>query len=115
MITLSNIGWQSGLRDWFLQRFTGIYIGLYCLFILYYFFITNELSYINLSLLFSSFLFKIITVVFVFSLTLHSSLGLSIILNDYIKKAYLRIILDCFVNIMLLSYIFCIMQILWGF
>jgi succinate dehydrogenase / fumarate reductase membrane anchor subunit len=115
MIILSNVGWKSGLREWILQRFTGLYVGVYLflLFIYLKFFAAGDfLSYSNI---FSSFYFKISTIVFIFSLVLHSSIGMSIIFTDYIKNSILRVFIDFFVNIILLSYIFFIMQILWSF
>lgn len=114
MIILSNSGWKSGLREWILQRFSGLYIFFYSLFIFYFIFFSS-FDYNSWVSLFSSFYFKIFTILFIFSIVLHSSIGIAIILTDYIKNSILRIFLDFFVNILLLSYIFCIMQILWGF
>jgi succinate dehydrogenase / fumarate reductase membrane anchor subunit len=115
MITLTNSGWNSGLRDWVIQRLTAVYISLYSLFIFFNLYFFNEFDYISWLNLFNSFFFKIITVLFVFSLILHASIGVSIIITDYIKNTFFRVFLDFFINLMLLSYIFCIMQILWGF
>lgn len=113
MIILSSIGWKSGLREWILQRFTGIYISFYFLFLVFYI-CFNGLTYICLINLFTSFYFKIITILFVFNIVLHSSIGLSIIITDYIKNTIFRIIIDFFVNSILLMYVFFIMQILWS-
>lgn len=115
MIILSNSGSSSGLKEWVLQRLTALYMSFYFIFISICFFSFDNFNYTNWIEIFSSFYFKIITILFVFSLSLHSSIGMSIVLTDYIKHTYLRIILDFFVNIILLSYIFCIMQILWSF
>ncbi|HFL8819459.1 MAG TPA: succinate dehydrogenase, hydrophobic membrane anchor protein [Candidatus Azoamicus sp. OHIO2] len=111
---LSNSGWRSGLRDWVVQRFTGLYIFFYSLFIICYL-IIFKFEYCTLSLLFQSFFFKIFTILFVFSLVMHVSLGMSIILTDYIKQTFLRIVLDFMINVILLSYVFCVIQILWSF
>ena len=115
MIILSNSGYGSGLKEWVVQRFTGLYISFYFIFMIVCLFSFDNFNYNNCVELFSSFYFKIITILFVFSLSLHSSIGISVILTDYIKHVYFRIILDFIVNIILLSYIFCIMQILWSF
>lgn len=115
MITLSNSGIKSGLREWILQRFTGICIGLYFVFLFFFFKFNGEINYLVFSNLFSCFYFKIISILFVFSLVLHSSIGIGIILTDYIKLAFLRVILDFLFNLVLLSYVFFIMQILWSF
>ena len=114
MFILSNIGWKSGLREWVLQRFTGVFIIFYFLFIVSFLFINGGFTYLNWLLLFSSFLFKIFTILFVFNLVLHSSIGMNIIVTDYIKNTMVRIIIDFLINISLLAYIFCIMQIIWG-
>lgn len=113
MIILSNAGWKSGLGDWILQRFTGIYIFLYSLFIIFHV-VSHQFEYGTWGLLFQSFYFKLITILFVFSIALHASIGMGIILTDYIKQTYVRISLDFIINIILLSYVFCIMQILWS-
>lgn len=115
MITLSTSGWKSGLREWIVQRFTGLYIGIYFIFIFYYLVFCSGFNYNGWNILFLSFSFKILTLLFVFSLILHSSIGMGIILTDYIKNAYVRVCLDFFINLILLSYIFSVMQILWGF
>lgn len=114
MIILSSSGWKSGLREWVLQRFTGIYIGIYFLFVFFYLYACESFSYLNWVNLFSACCFKIISILFVFSIVLHSSIGIGIIVTDYVKGTFLRVILDFFINIILLSYVFFIMQILWG-
>ena len=91
MITLSTSGWKSGLREWVIQRFTGLYIGIYSLFIFYFLFFSGGSTYNAWHLLFLSFAFKICTLLFIFSLILHSSIGMSIILTDYVKNMYVRI------------------------
>ncbi|HIH2762275.1 MAG TPA: succinate dehydrogenase, hydrophobic membrane anchor protein [Candidatus Azoamicus sp.] len=115
MITLTNSGWNSGLREWVLQRFTALYMSVYILFLVFYFCLFNGVDYNNWFNLFNSFYFKIFTILFVFSLVLHASIGMCIVLTDYIKNSFLRVFLDFMINLILLSYIFCIMQILWGF
>lgn len=114
MIILSNIGWKSGLREWILQRFTGIYIAIYFIFIFFYLLINDKITFLSWNILFSSFYFKIATLILVFNIVLHLSIGMSIIVTDYIKNTILRIITDFIINLILLSYIFCIMQILWS-
>ena len=115
MINLSSSGWRSGLREWILQRFTGIYIFLYFLFIALFVFLNNGFDYSIWINLFSSFYFKIFTLLFVFSIVLHSNIGLGIVLTDYIQNTILRLIVDFIINLILLAYIFFIMQTLWGF
>lgn len=115
MITLTNSGWNSGLKEWVLQRLTGMYISGYILFIFFYLYFLNCLDYNSWFNLFNAFYFKIVTILFIFSLVLHAGIGMSIILTDYIKNSFLRVFLDFVINLTLFSYIFCIMQILWGF
>jgi len=115
MITLINSGWKSGLREWILQRFTGIYIFFYFLFVLFYFLYSKDFSYDTLVYLYSLYFFKIITIIFIFNLALHINIGMNIILTDYVKNYIVRIILDFIINTILLFYIFFIMQIFWGF
>jgi len=115
MIMLSNTGWKSGLKEWIVQRLTGIYITFYFLFIVFYLFLNGGFTYLNWINLFSSFYFKIITVLFIFNIVLHLGIGMSIVTTDYISSSMLRVFVDFLVNIFLLSYIFFIMQILWGF
>ena len=113
MIILSNVGWKSGLREWILQRFTAFYMTIYFIFI-FVFIMSYGFSFKSLSLLFYSFYFKLFTILLVFNLVLHCSIGMSIIINDYIKNTTFRIILDFLINSVLLMYIFFIMQILWS-
>lgn len=114
MINISNSGWSSGLRDWVLQRVSGVIILVYFSYLLFYIFFTDGLTYSNFLSLFSSFYFRIFTILFSFSLAIHSSIGITIVLTDYIKNNFLRFLFETFVNLLLLFYIFCVMQILWG-
>lgn len=115
MIILTSSGWKSGLREWTLQRFTGVFVAFYFLFVVAYFFILGDISYSIFACLFSSFYFKLVTLVFMFSLVLHLNIGMGVILSDYVKVTLLRATCDFIVNLILLAYIFSIMQILWGF
>lgn len=115
MISLSNSGWKSGLREWILQRFTGVYIGFYFLFLFFYFYFKVEFTYLSFINLFSISYFKIFSILLIFSIALHSSIGVGIIITDYVKSTFFRVMIDFLVNIVLLSYIFFVMQILWGF
>jgi len=115
MIDMTSYGANSGLKYWVIQRFSGVFIILYFIYISSFLFLNGGLNYDNWSLLFSCFYFKTLTVLFTFSLSIHSSIGLRIILTDYIKNTFTRVILDYLVNITLICYIFFIMQILWGF
>lgn len=114
MININNSGWNSGLKEWVLQRISGIFIIVYFIYIFMYFFLNDGLNYYNLSNLFSGFYFKIFTVLFSFSLAIHSSIGITIVLTDYIKNNFFRFIFEIIINLLLLFYIFCVMQILWG-
>jgi len=115
MIILSNSGWKSGLREWILQRFTGLYIFLYSLFIAFFLFSNNEVNYVVWTNLFASSYFKIFTILFIFNIALHSHIGVGIVITDYIKNIFFKLFIDFFINLILLAYIFFIMQILWGF
>lgn len=116
MIILTTSGGKSGLREWVLQRLSAVYLSGYTIFLLANLFLfSNEVNYYSWFILFSSFYFKIATILFIFSLVLHSNIGMGIIIVDYVKQTYLRVVLDFIINLILLSYIFCIMQILWGF
>ncbi len=115
MIILSNSGWKSGLREWVLQRFSGVCVGLYVVFVLFYFCLNGGFNYLNFFNLFSCFYFKVFSVLFVFSIALHSSIGLGIIITDYVKNVFFRVVFDFLINLSLLFYVFFVMQILWGF
>lgn len=115
MISISNSGWQSGVRDWLLQRLSGAFICIYFFFIISYLYFNGGLTYSNWNFLFSCFYFKIVTILFIFNLSMHSSIGMTVVLTDYVKNALICIMLEVFMNLVLLSYIFSIMQVLWGF
>ncbi len=114
MIMLINNGWNSGLREWLLQRLTAVYMIFYIIFLLFFFIFHDNIDYFSIKLLFTSFIFKIFTLLFIFNLVLHASIGINIIINDYIKENFTRTILDFITNSILISYIFYIMQILWS-
>lgn len=82
----------SGFRAWVFQRISAVYLGLYFLFLCWYFLFSAPASYgewrewaatpeINLSLMF-----------FAFFLLLHAWVGTRDIIIDYIKPLMLRIV-----------------------
>ena len=66
MIILSNSGFKSGLREWILQRFSGVVVGSYFLFLLFFFKIGNDITYDSFLSLFSCFYFKLFSILFVY-------------------------------------------------
>ena len=112
MIDFSNYGQKSGLREWVFQRVSSVYILFYFLFFFLYIFFNNGFTFENMYFLFSNFYFKLLTILAIFSLSIHSSIGVGIILSDYIKNYFLRLFLEVSVNISLIFYIFYVMQVL---
>ena len=98
----------NGLRDWLVQRFTAIIIGIYFILLSVYFLCHPNLDYVSFKYFFTSTWMKIFTLLTLFSLLLHAWVGIWTVITDYIKSIIIRLTLQAIMIVALLIYFF------WG-
>lgn len=105
---------QSGIRDWKIQRFTAIFLGLYILFLGAFFIQHPTVPYDHWRYLFSQLWMQVASLFAILSVALHAWIGLWTILTDYIKPVTVRYILQSLILFALFGYSVWGIFILWG-
>ena len=104
----------TGLRDWTVQRYTAVYLGLYTLFLLGYMIGNSELNHEAWVALFSHRGMQIGSLLALVSMALHAWIGVWVVLTDYVKVTWLRFCLQGLVFALLFGYFVWGIDILWG-
>jgi succinate dehydrogenase / fumarate reductase membrane anchor subunit len=112
--TKTPVGAHYGLRDWLLQRLTGVVMALYTLGFLACVAMQPPTTYAAWKQLFSGTFVRAATMLFLVSLLYHAWVGMRDILMDYIRATGLRLALQSAVAIALLFYLLWAAAILWG-
>jgi succinate dehydrogenase / fumarate reductase, membrane anchor subunit len=104
----------NGLKDWLIQRLSGVYFLLYLAYLAFFFARHPQLTYADWSQLFQCKLFQIATILALVALTLHAWIGLWTVTTDYIKCTILRLSTQSLILLVLLSQLLGGMMIIWG-
>ena len=107
-------GAHYGLRDWLIQRITAVMMVLYILSITVYCLMQPVLDYNAWTLLFSSNVVRTFSLLFLLSVFYHAWIGVRDIVMDYVKAAFIRLLIYVLVILSLLLYVIWSVQILWG-
>lgn len=99
---------RSGLQDWLFQRLTALVLALFTLFLFIYFCMHPNLSYTDWKNLFSSYTFRVITLIALLSLMIHAWIGIWTVTTDYLKTVSVRLIIQ---SLFILGLLFCL---IWG-
>ena len=98
----------KGLRDWLIQRFTAVVLGIYFSTMAVFWFCQSPMDYDTWHNFYACPWIKILNLVVLLSLVLHAWIGLWTITTDYIKCARLRITIQALICFILLGLFF------WG-
>lgn len=104
----------KGIRDWIIQRITAIIIALYAFFILGFIILHPQMQFDEWQMIFSYGAVKIFSLLVLFSLILHAWIGIWTVCTDYLKSAYVRLILLVLIAILFFSCLAWGVVILWG-
>ena len=104
---------RSGLREWLLQRITAVIIGTYTVFLLIFFLINPDLQYNQWVELFMHPFMRIFSFLALLSVVYHAWIGIWIVLTDYLKCVWGRILLQVVVVIALLGYLAWGIDLIW--
>ncbi len=107
-------GAHYGLRDWLLQRITAVLMAAYLVLLAGYLLMQPYVDYDVWTALFSSQVVRTFTLLFLLSLFYHAWVGIRDIVMDYVKPAWLRLVIHVLVIVALLLYAMWSVEILWG-
>lgn len=107
-------GAHYGLRDWLMQRITGVVMALYSLFMAAFLLTHQPLQFADWSILFQNQWVRFASLLFLLSLYLHAWVGVRDILMDYVHHTVLRLTAEVLVILVLVVCTAWSVQILWG-
>jgi len=85
---------HQGLRDWFFQRMSAVFMLVSVIGLCIFFVIHPDVTYDNWHSLFAIFWVKIATILFFLSLLAHAWVGMWTIYTDYVKCPVARLVLN---------------------
>ena len=107
------VGAHYGLRDWLVQRITGVLMTLFTLVLLVQVLFGGALGYERWASIFSTQWMKTLTFVVIVSLAWHAWVGVRDIWMDYIKPVGVRLLLQVFTIVWLVGCAGWAVQVLW--
>ncbi|MBL8522710.1 MAG: succinate dehydrogenase, hydrophobic membrane anchor protein [Betaproteobacteria bacterium] len=113
-IDKTPVGAHYGWQDWLAQRVTAVIMVLFSIVFIGFFVIKGSVSYADWKALFSSQLFRVLAVLFLFSVFYHAWIGIRDVLMDYIKPTGIRLTAQVAVLLFLVSCAIWSVAILWG-
>ena len=108
------VGAHYGWQDWLAQRITAVIMLLFSVVFLGFLIVKGSVSYADWKALFSSQLFRVLAVLFLFSVFYHAWIGIRDVLMDYIKPTGIRLTAQVAVLLFLVSCAIWSVAILWG-
>jgi len=105
---------RNGVRDWLVQRLTAIVIAVYSIIILTFLFSHSPVKLSVWQGFFGHQTIKIFSLLAVFSIVLHSWIGMWTVYTDYVKSSAIRLLLQSVTVLALLSLLIWSAVILWG-
>lgn len=112
VINASTLG-RTGTQDWLLLRASAIIIALYTFYIVS-FIVTTDLNYTVWRTFFVFPITKIFTILTLISILVHAWIGLWQVLTDYVKSIALRLSLQLFFIVILMTYLIYGTIVVWG-
>ena len=111
--TRNPVGAHYGLRDWLLQRLTGVVMLLYTVGFAACLLMGPPATYADWKALFAGPFVGLATLFFVVALLYHAWVGMRDIVMDYVKPTSLRLGLQAVIGSVLILYLIWAASILW--
>jgi succinate dehydrogenase / fumarate reductase, membrane anchor subunit len=108
------VGAHYGWQDWLAQRVTAVIMVLFSIVFIGFFVVHGSVNYGQWKTLFSSQLFRVLALLFFFSVFYHAWIGIRDVLMDYIKPTGIRLTAQVAVLLFLVSCAIWSVAILWG-
>lgn len=113
MVNLRTALGRNGIQDWIIQRVSALYLLLYFSFLLFVWLKAGPDEYIIWPNVFTDILVRNATVLAMIFFLAHTWIGLWIVLTDYLKNAWMRLLTLIFIFCILVFYFIWLIQILW--
>ncbi|XOD69897.1 MAG: succinate dehydrogenase membrane anchor subunit [Sodalis sp. (in: enterobacteria)] len=114
MVSNASALGRNGVHDWLLIRASAIVIFFYIIYELSFILFTDTLTYDVWLGFFSTPITKVFTLLALFSILVHTWIGMWQILTDYIKPLAVRLLLELAIVIVLMIYLFYGIVVVWG-
>lgn len=114
MVNRVVTGAHYGLRDWLVQRVTASVMAVYTVVVVVLLSFQPDFGYDTWAGLFSGSLMRTFSLLFLLSLFYHAWIGVRDVVMDYVKPAFLRLLIHVATILALVSYVIWSVQILWG-
>ena len=85
---------ENGLHTWILQRITAVILGIYLIYICIYIMLGVGLDYAAWHFLNTNLAIKIMNTITLCSLVYHAWVGVWTVTTDYIKKTWLKLLIQ---------------------
>ena len=103
-----------GLRDWVLQRVTAVVMAVYVVFLFAFLLAHPHLQFVDWKTLFSYRLMRIATLLVMLNVVVHTWIGLWAVFADYVKRSWVRLLLQNAALLLLLGYLVWLIDILFA-
>ena len=113
MVSATNIA-GNGLKDWIIQRATAVFFAVYIVFLFAFVLLHAPVSYEAWRGLFQNNVFKIASVLALFTMSWHAWIGLWTVTTDYIRCNTARMAVQAVIMVCLLSQFVWGLLIVWG-
>lgn len=114
MVNRIVVGAHYGLRDWLVQRLTGVVMAVYTLLLVSILLANPDMDHAAWRAIFANQWMKFASLLFLLALYLHAWIGVRDIFMDYIKPAGVRLALQFLAVLALAFYAVWSVHILWG-
>lgn len=105
MVSNASALGRNGVHEWLLVRASAIVICLYIIYLLGFILIADTLTYDVWRGFFATPMTKVFTLLTLFSILVHTWIGMWQVLTDYIKPLALRLLLQLAIVIVLMVYL----------
>ncbi|CAJ0998643.1 Succinate dehydrogenase hydrophobic membrane anchor subunit [Sodalis praecaptivus] len=114
MVSNASALGRNGVHEWLLVRASAIVICLYIIYLLGFILIADILIYDVWRGFFATPMTKVFTLLTLFSILVHTWIGMWQVLTDYIKPLALRLLLQLAIVIVLMVYLLYGTVVVWG-
>ncbi|BAE74148.1 Succinate dehydrogenase hydrophobic membrane anchor subunit [Sodalis glossinidius str. 'morsitans'] len=114
MISNASALGRNGVHEWLLVRASAIVICLYIIYLLGFILLADTLTYDVWRGFFATPMTKVFTLLTLFSILVHTWIGMWQVLTDYIKPLALRLLLQLTIVIVLMVYLLYGTVVVWG-
>ncbi|WP_039054828.1 succinate dehydrogenase membrane anchor subunit [Enterobacter sp. Bisph1] len=114
MVSNASALGRNGVHDFILVRATAIVLTLYIIYMVGFFALHGDLTWVVWTGFFSSAFTKVFTLLALFSLLIHAWIGMWQVLTDYVKPVAVRLILQLAIVVALAVYVIYGFVVVWG-